>query len=77
MRKFNKNKYLISTAVAAIALSTGGAAQDQGSVDEELQLEEIIVTAGRRSQSLQDVPASVVAITPMGIFRKIVTKNTA
>ena len=63
MLKFFKNRCLASTFMSAVALSGGATAQDQSS-EEEVDFEEIIVTAGRRQQSLQDVPASVVAVSP-------------
>lgn len=64
MTKTIRNRLFASTYISALALSTGVVAQDQDTDNQELELEEIIVTAGRREQSLQDVPAAVVAITP-------------
>ncbi len=64
MRQTIRGRCFASTCISALAFSTGAVAQDQDSNNEELELEEIIVTAGRRSQSLQDVPAAVVAISP-------------
>ncbi len=64
MTRTIRSRCFASTCISAIALSGGVLAQDQSNDSEELELEEIIVTAGRRSQSLQDVPAAVVAISP-------------
>ncbi len=51
--------YLLSTAVVAASLATPTMVQAQSS----LALEEVVVTAQRRNESLQDVPISVTAIT--------------
>ena len=63
-------RLLISTGVASVAFSAGAsAAQDtapaQGAMQAETSagLEEIVVTAQRREQSLQDVPVAVTAIS--------------
>lgn len=64
MTRTIRGRCFASTCISAIALSGGVLAQDQITENEEFELEEIIVTAGRRSQSLQDVPAAVVAISP-------------
>jgi iron complex outermembrane receptor protein len=55
------SKCVLATAVA-VALVPGARSWAQGSV-----LEEILVTAQRREQSLQEVPISVVAITGQAI----------
>ncbi len=51
---------LSSVAVAAASLLGAGVAQAQN--DDELMLEEIIVTATKRAESIQDIPLSVTAI---------------
>src|SRR6266540_2495102 len=53
--------WMASTALAgALAVSTSASAQNAGG---ENRLEEIIVTAQKREQSLQDVPIAVTAVT--------------
>jgi len=60
-------KSMLLSAVSTIGLSGFGAPnalamQDAG--DDEIVFDEIIVTAARREQSLQDVPAAVAAVKP-------------
>jgi len=61
-------KSMLLSAVSAVSLSgmgMSGALIAQDAVDEDdLVFEEVVVTAGRREQSLQDVPAAVSAIKP-------------
>ncbi|WP_417460426.1 TonB-dependent receptor [Kordiimonas sp.] len=67
---FRNNSLLNAVSTIGIAAGLSGlsavsvAAQDTAEQSTELVLEEIIVTAGRREQSLQDVPAAVSAINP-------------
>jgi len=68
MTRTIRGKCLSTTFISVLALSgsMGGnawAMQDDAAAEDE-NFEEIVVTAGRRQQSLQDVPASVVAISP-------------
>lgn len=58
-----------STATLAIAagLATTAAAQTAPTGDSPVSLEEIVVTAERRVQNIQDVPIAVTAITPKQI----------
>ena len=60
----NTQRFKLSALAFALAAGAGAAtpsyAQSSGS---ELKLEEIVVTARRRSESLQDVPVAVTAIT--------------
>lgn len=60
-----KRGYLrLGFAGIALTLGAGAAsAQEQAAADDQLQLEEVIVTAQRREQSLQDVPVSVTAFS--------------
>ena len=61
MKFDNSNKTTINTMVAtALLLSPFTVAQDSGASG---GLEEVIVTAQKRSESLQDVPISVSALS--------------
>lgn len=53
----------IGALLAALVASNAGA-QEDSTRDTERTLEEIVVTASRREQSLQDVPMAVVALKP-------------
>ena len=62
----NKNKFRMSSGLASVllcnlAMSSGGFAQDVKTDDESTQLEEIIVTAQFRNQSIKDVPIAMSA----------------
>ena len=57
MKKFKRNALV--TAVALTCMSGAGVALSQ----ESLMLEEVVVTAQKRAQSLQDVPISVQALS--------------
>lgn len=60
----NRSAYLAALlATTCIACGPTAFAQDANE-DEASNIDQIIVTAGRREQSLQDVPASVAAIAP-------------
>lgn len=59
---------LFSTALTAISINTPAAAQDANAYD--FGLEEIIVTARRRSESVQDIPLTVQAFSASEIERR-------
>jgi iron complex outermembrane recepter protein len=68
-----ENKKLLTLAVAAAISATGvNTAIAQQSSDSESAsapaLEEVIVTALRKEQNIQDVPMTVTAITPQAVF---------
>jgi outer membrane receptor protein involved in Fe transport len=74
-----KSIYLISTAIAAVATATPAwaqddqpapAAQESRSADGE---QDVIVTAQRREQRLQDVPIAVSAFTAEGLQERAVS----
>ena len=65
-RAFIKSTLPAAVAAASVALTTPALAQ--------LQLEEVIVTAQKREQTLQDVPGSVAAMT-QETLEKTVTNN--
>src|SRR5579863_6519715 len=52
------------TAIAAAGFVTGAFAQTQTAPQEGSQLSEVVVTAQKRTQNLQDVPIAVTAVTP-------------
>lgn len=55
------------------ALSESALAQSPPRSDEAVTLEEIVVTASRRSQNLQDVPMSITAVTAAALENKVAT----
>ncbi len=62
MKRLNSPAWLVSLAAAASMGTTPSLAQQSGS-DSSRALEEIVVTAQKREQSLQDVPISIHAIS--------------
>jgi iron complex outermembrane recepter protein len=62
------NKRLVKYSVLAAAVSAASgsmvAAAQPSAAEESVGLEEVLVTASRREEKLQDVPAAVVAVTP-------------
>ena len=64
MKKTNLKYPALSIAMAvASALATPAVAQQGANAAEDLALEEIVVTARKREESLQDVPLTVTAVT--------------
>jgi outer membrane receptor protein involved in Fe transport len=63
----SSSKFLVSSVTAAVAaaLNPGfnAVAQETGEERDEVSLDEIIVTATKREASVQDIPASIQAIT--------------
>ena len=57
MQELNCKKHILALAIGAMSASSSIAIQAQS-----LQLEEVVVTAAKRTQSLQDVPMSVSAL---------------
>lgn len=58
-----KSIFLTSAACAALTAFDANALQEQASEQEAVSIEEIVVTARRREESLTDVPGTVTAIT--------------
>lgn len=56
-----KHNFLL--AASAFALLAAGAAQAQETAQQSIELQDIIVTATKRAQALQDVPIAVSAVT--------------
>jgi len=64
MKKTTLSYPALSVAIAvASALSSQAAAQQGANAADDLALEEIVVTARKREESLQDVPLTVTAVT--------------
>ncbi|MBM4210797.1 MAG: hypothetical protein FJ187_09650, partial [Gammaproteobacteria bacterium] len=64
MRKTRLSYPALSIAIAtASVLSSQAAAQQGANAADDLALEEIVVTARKREESLQDVPLTVTAVT--------------
>jgi|JI10StandDraft_1071094.scaffolds.fasta_scaffold111418_1 iron complex outermembrane receptor protein len=63
------NKKHLTVAVASVLAATAHAAiaQEQADATRSAALEEVVVTAMRRDQNIQDVPMTVTAITPEDI----------
>ncbi len=57
-------KTSLLAAVSVLAIAPQAMAQNSNQDDDGVSLEEIVVTASRRDQSLQDVPAAVTAVAP-------------
>ncbi|MCB2061208.1 MAG: TonB-dependent receptor, partial [Novosphingobium sp.] len=55
--------YLLVSTAAVIASGASGSAYAQATGESSIGLEEIVVTAQKREQSLQDVPIAVTAVT--------------
>ena len=70
----NMNKKSIAVAVLASSIGAPALAQQPtGSEGNNLALEEVIVTATRREQSIYDVPVAVSAFTEETMIRQGVT----
>ena len=67
---------LATTAIAAFAALGGGSAQAQTAGEATANIQEIIVTAQRRSERLQDVPMSITALSAEALERSGIA-NTA
>lgn len=64
--KLRRQAYLSSAAICATLLTSmahGAAAQTAVADDESMALEEVVVTARKREETLQDVPVSVAAVS--------------
>lgn len=59
----------LGAATAAVALLSAGASAQTGTETSPVVLEEIIVTAQKRSERLQDVPVSITALTAEALDR--------
>ncbi|WP_170150129.1 TonB-dependent receptor [Parahaliea mediterranea] len=64
---YKPHQLATAVATALISLNSGSASGQTTGAGEAGMLEEVIVTAQRRAESLQDVPMTVTAITPQDI----------
>ena len=62
-----KKSTLFCTAMASLPILLGAAGSAHAQNDGSWALEEVVVTAQKRQQRLQDVPASVTALTTEGL----------
>ncbi len=63
MNYLKRNTLAIAVSLASVSASFTASAQDQGEDLDWLTLEEVVVTAQKRAQSLQDVPIPVQAVS--------------
>lgn len=75
MNQYNNERILLASAIAAITLSSHqvAAQTDQSSQADEVEswgYEEVVVTARKREESLQDVPISVTAFSGEGLEKR-------
>ena len=66
---FNQKKPLVLAIGLAMAFATNVATAQDEQADEFMGLEEVIVTATRRAESLQDVGMAITAITDQELER--------
>lgn len=74
MKKFSRNTLTMAIA-SSMLVSAVATAQSESSENSSLTLEEIVVTAERRSQSLQDIPLAISAISGDKIERAQITRT--
>ena len=73
--KVVRNLLLGSTAILSVAINTGLRAEDAPAADDDgVKLEEILVTARKRSENLMDVPDSITALSSSTIERANITE---
>lgn len=66
-------RVVLSAGSALVALAVSMPAAAQSAPDEQPGLEEIVVTAQRRSERLENVPATVLAVTPDALAKAGIT----
>ncbi len=74
MKPFSRNTLTIAIASSAL-ISATGSAQTKAEDGSAFSLEEIVVTAERRSQSLQDIPLAISAVSGEKIERAQITRT--
>ena len=58
-----RSKLFTSSLILALATTSTGALAQSQAEEQDVGLEEIVVTANKRSENLQDVPVAVSAIS--------------
>ncbi len=73
MSAFRKTVLLISGSLVATCWSAGGMAQSAPAADSG-KLEDVVVTAQRRAESVQDVPIAISAFSPAELERRNISQ---
>jgi iron complex outermembrane receptor protein len=68
-----KSRWLSSAALSGLAIAFAGQAAAQGTQTAQIQLEEIVVTARKTEERLQDVPISVTAFSAKDLTERGMT----
>ena len=77
MRSFSLPESRLTSAVAAAALGAISAISPAPSaIAQDSMIEEVVVTARKRQESLQDVPVAVTALTPTQLERGSIQRTT-
>ncbi len=66
------NRTLLATAIGSVLLGAGAVAAEEAAAPVENSLEEVIVTAQRRSESLERTPVAVTALSADALAKSVV-----
>ena len=66
-KKFKKIRIMLLSMIAVVALAFTGHAEEQVQTEDQIELEEVVVTASRTKQKIKDTPAAVEVITEKDI----------
>ena len=62
-----RTAWLLAASVAALAAAHPAMAQDGAAADDVAAVEEVVVTAQKRAENIQDVPLSIMAVSEKGM----------